>query len=61
VGVTRCLWLQLGHPVPVGCKHGHLTFKVGGSLESETVNYGHSPAGLRPESDTMTRERSGKR
>jgi hypothetical protein len=38
------------HPVPGGCKYGDLALQVGGgSLESETVKYGHESLRLGPE------------
>jgi hypothetical protein len=45
-------WGITGHPVPGGYKYGELALQVGGSLESETVKYGQSPAGLGPEYDS---------
>jgi hypothetical protein len=42
---TQCLEVEPGHPVPGGYKYGDLALKVWGSVESETVQYGHESRG----------------
>jgi hypothetical protein len=39
--------VYLGYHVPGGYKHGDLTLQFLGSLESETVKYGHESRGIR--------------
>jgi hypothetical protein len=42
---TQCLGVQPGNPVPRGYKYVDLALQVGGSIESETLIFGHESRG----------------